>query len=90
MSSMAFFNNQGQITPKVTILIRPEFELVRDLIPVLVTCKFDNDPIINERASVDTSFSDYSLGEIFPVLKGAEVNEAIGWNLKPSEILCLS
>ena len=41
---------------KVTDSIRPEFELVRDFMPVLVTNKFDEDPIKNERASLRTPF----------------------------------
>ena len=41
---------------KVTSLIRPEFELIWDLMPVLVTCKFDKDLINNKHASVETSF----------------------------------
>ena len=53
-------------------MIRPEYKLVWDLMPVLVTCKFDKDPIKNEHASMDTSFPHYSLWEIFPVLKGAQ------------------
>ena len=56
---------------QVTGLIMPEFKLIWDLMPVLVTCKFDKDLINNERASMKTSFSYYSLWEIFPVLKGA-------------------
>ena len=37
--------------------IWPNFELVRDIIDVLVTCKYEEDPIKNEGASVDTTFS---------------------------------
>ena len=70
MSSMAFFQQSRANNSKVTGLIRPEFELVWDLMPVLVTRKFDKDLINNERASVETSLSHYSLWEIFPVLKG--------------------
>ena len=33
--------------------------------PDLVTCKFDKDPIKNERASVDTSFSHYICACVF-------------------------
>ena len=44
---------------EVTDPIRPEFELVRDFMPVLVTSKFDEDPIKNERASLETPFSHY-------------------------------
>ena len=37
--------------------IWPNFELVRDLMDVLVTCKYEEDPIENEGARVDTTFS---------------------------------
>ena len=44
---------------EVTHPIRPEFELIRDFMPVLVTSKFDEDPVKNERASLETPFSHY-------------------------------
>ena len=34
-----------------------EIKLVRDFMPVLVTSKFDKDPIKNECASLETPFS---------------------------------
>ena len=37
--------------------IWPNFELVRDIMDVLVTCKYEEDPIKNEGARVDTTFS---------------------------------
>ena len=37
--------------------IWPNFELVRDVMDVLVTCKYEEDPIKNESARVDTTFS---------------------------------
>ena len=37
--------------------IWPNFELVRDVIDVLVTCKYKEDPIKNEGARVNTTFS---------------------------------
>ena len=37
--------------------IWPNFELVRDVMNVLVTCKYKKDPIKNEGARVDTTFS---------------------------------
>ena len=37
--------------------IRPNFELIRDVMDVLVTCKYEEDPIKNEGARVDTTFS---------------------------------
>ena len=49
----------------MTDLIQPEFELVRDLMPVLVTSKFHENPIKNERASLETTFSYYkSMGNV--------------------------
>ena len=36
--------------------IWPNFELVRDIIDVLVTCKYEEDPIKNEGARVLTTF----------------------------------
>ena len=51
--SMGIFPDaQGQLTP-----IWPNFELVRDVMDVLVTCKYEEDPIKNEGARVDTTFS---------------------------------
>ena len=37
--------------------IWPNFELVRDVMDVLDTCKYEEDPIKNEGARVDTTFS---------------------------------
>ena len=37
--------------------IWPNFELVRDVIDVLVTCKHEEDPIKNDGARVFTTFS---------------------------------
>ena len=39
--------------------IKPEFELVWDFMPILVTSKFDESPIKNECASLETPFSHY-------------------------------
>ena len=50
---------QGQVTPLVSSLIRPEIKLIRVILPVLVTSNFDDDSIKNERASMDTSFPHY-------------------------------
>ena len=36
--------------------IWPNFELLRDVMNVLVTCKYEEDPIKNEGARVDTTF----------------------------------
>ena len=50
-----FPDAQGQLT--VLGPIWPNFELVRDVMDVLVTCKYEEDPIKNESARVDTTFS---------------------------------
>ena len=55
---------------KVTDPIRPEFKLVRDLMPVLVTSKFDEHPIKNERTSLESPFPHYSIWELFQMLTG--------------------
>ena len=47
--SMGIFPDaQGQLTPQ---------SFVRDLMDVLVTCKYEEDPIKNEGTRVDTTFS---------------------------------
>ena len=50
---------QGQITPEVNCLIRPEIKLIRAFKPILVTSNFDDDSIKNEQASMETAFSHY-------------------------------
>ena len=45
------------INSKVTDPIWPEFELIWDFMPVLVTSEFDKDPIKNEQASLEILFS---------------------------------
>ena len=37
--------------------IWPNFELFRDVMNVLVSCKYEEDPIKNEGARMDTTFS---------------------------------
>ena len=50
---------------KMNGLIRPKTELDRAFMPVLVTSNFDDDSIKNERASMETAFSNYkSMGNI--------------------------
>ena len=39
--------------------IWPGFERIRAFMPVLITSKFDEDPIKTERASLETPFSHY-------------------------------
>ena len=55
---------------KANSLIWSEIKFVRDFMPVLVTRKFDEVPINNECASMETSFFYKRLQENFSVLKG--------------------
>ena len=50
---------------------RPEIELVRAFMPVLVTSNFDDDSIKNEWASMETPFSHYKYMGNFLDLKGS-------------------
>ena len=68
--------------------IWPNFELVRDVMDVLVTCKYEKDPIKNEGARVVTplysNFSD-AQGQITLVLVSVS-----GGNLNSSKLSCMS
>ena len=56
--SMGIFPDaQGQLNPQSLVRSGPNFKLVRDVMDVLVTCKYEEDPIKNEGARVDTTFS---------------------------------
>ena len=56
--SMGIFPDaHGAANSAVLDPIWPNFELVRDVMDVLVTCKYEEDPIKNEGARVDTTFS---------------------------------
>ena len=52
-----FFRRSRAANSPVLGPIWPNFELVRDIMDVLVTCKYEEDPIKNEGARVDTTFS---------------------------------
>ena len=51
-----FLEAQGQLT-LVSSPIWPQFELVRDFMHVLVTCKYKKDRIKSNREKVETPFS---------------------------------
>ena len=56
--SMGIFQiAQGQLTPQSLVQSGRISKLVRDLMDVLVTCKYEEGPIKNEGARVDTTFS---------------------------------
>ena len=52
-----FFIRSRAANSAVLDQILPNFELVRDVIDVLVTCKYEEDLIKNEGARVDKTFS---------------------------------
>ena len=52
-----FPDAQGQLTPAVLGAIWPNFELVRDIMVVLVTCTIEEDPIKNEGARMLTTLN---------------------------------
>ena len=73
----------------VLVPIWPNFELVRDVLDVLVTCKYEEDPIKNERARVPdtTLYSNFSdaQGQISLLLVSVS-----GRNLNSSKLSCMS
>ena len=50
-----FSNTKGQLTPQSGVGIWPKFELVRDIVVILVTCKNEEDPQKNKDAKVATT-----------------------------------
>ena len=56
--SMGIFSRRSRATNSAVLgPIWPNFEIVRDVMDFLVTCKYEEDPIKNEGARVDTIFS---------------------------------
>ena len=56
--SMGIFSRRSRAANSAVLVpIWPNFKLVRDVIDVLVTCKYEEDPIKNEGPRVDTTFS---------------------------------
>ena len=59
--SMGIFPDaQGQLTPQSLVRSGRISNSVRDVMNVLVTCKYEEDPIKNEGARVDTNFPHYN------------------------------
>ena len=80
--------HDGAANSAVLGLIWPNFKLVRDVMDVLVTCKYEEDPIKNEGARVVTTlYSNFSdaQGQITLVLVSVS-----GQNLNSSKLLCMS
>ena len=83
-----FFRPSRAVNSAVLGRIWLKFELVRDIIDVLVTCKYEEDPIKNEGARVLTRLYDdfsHAQGQLTP----QSLVES-GRNLNSSGILWLS
>ena len=87
--SMGIFPDvQGQLTPQSLVLSGRISKLVRDVMDVLVTCKYEEDLIKNEGARVVTTlYSNFSdaQGQITLVLVSVS-----GRNLNSSKLSCMS
>ena len=51
---MWFFGIKGQVTQEVNSLIVPEFELVRDFMPIQINFKSQKDLIKSKKATLQT------------------------------------
>ena len=56
-----FFHRSRTCNSKMTCQIWPKFELVRDFMSVLVTCKFDEDWIDSNWEKMETPFSPFKV-----------------------------
>ena len=65
----------------------PNFELIRDVMIVLLTCKNEEDPVKNEGASVLTLYINFSDAQGQITLALVVVS---GRNLNSSKLLCMS
>ena len=74
------FNNSNVNNP-----IQPKFELIRAFMPLLVTCKFDKDPIKGDWEKLETS-----LFSLFSMHVTPKWLVRYNRNSNSSEILCLS
>ena len=85
IQNIDFSNTKGQLTPQSKGRIWSEFELIRDIVVILVTCKNEEDPLKNKVARVVTTQNvDFSntKGQLTPQ---SEVGS--GPNSNSSEIL---
>ena len=87
--STFFFSRRSRAANSAVLgPIWPNFELVRDLIDVLITCKYEEDPIKNEGAKVVTTLNiniSDAQGQITLVLVVVS-----GRNLNSSKLSCMS
>ena len=85
---LGFFLHSRASNSKVHSAILPEYELIRDFMPVPVICNFHEDPIKTNQAMLGTRLNMGFFG-----IKGQVTPESMvrsGRNLNLFEILCLS
>ena len=70
--------------------IQQKFKLIRDFMPVLVTCKFDKDWIQSNWKKMETPFSPFKVNGNAQERITPQWKVRLGPNLHSSEILCLS
>ena len=83
---------QGHVIPKWLTRSSRNLNLFQNFMPVLVTSKFDEDPIKNKRASLETAFSNYTSMGNFLDAQGYLIPKGgvrSGRNSNYSEILSL-
>ena len=54
IQNIDFSNTKGQLTPQSEVGSGPKFELIRNIVVILVTCK-NEDPLMNKDAGVATT-----------------------------------
>ena len=87
--SMGIFSRRSRAANSAVLgPIWPNFELVRDVINVLVTCKYGEDPIKNRGARVFTTlYVNFSDAQGHITLESVVVS---GRNLNSSKLSCMS
>ena len=87
--SMEFFSRRSRADNSAVLgPIWPNFELIRDVMDVLVTCKYEEDLIKNEGARVDpTLYSNFSDAQGQITLVSVSVS---GRNLNSFKLSCMS
>ena len=63
--------------------IWPNFELIQALMHVLITCKYEKDPIKNSGENVMTSFSPLLVYGIF-FIRSRAANSVVGGRIRPN------
>ena len=73
-----FPHYNSMVAMETSGLIWPNFKLIQALIHVLITCKYEKDPIKNSRENVMTSFSPLKVYGIFFIRSRAANSAVLG------------